>query len=145
VVAPHEPARQVGRARINPRRETERRSSRRRDRAFLAFIHSPSCPLWCEASLPGHRCARGALGGVVEGDHQGRRGTGQKSDDDETVKLCKLIHVARDSFVGAEFREGGVFAGWGREEMRDWVRRGIAHTRAAYERSRWHGLDGKTF
>lgn len=56
----------------------------------------------------------GKCRGPIEADHAGRRGTGQKCDDRETIPLCSYHHRCRHGFAGP-------FKGWVQEQMREWL------------------------
>jgi hypothetical protein len=63
------------------------------------------------------KCAARDLGqcyGVVEADHAGRRGIGQKCPDNETIPLCTRHHQHRTGFTG-------VFKHWNQARMREWL------------------------
>jgi hypothetical protein len=61
---------------------------------------APGAPVGCE--------------GVIEADHVGRRGVGQKCDDRETIPLCTRHHAERHALAGP-------FRGFDRERMRAWL------------------------
>jgi hypothetical protein len=58
-------------------------------------------------------------GGVVEADHAGRRGLGQKCSDDQTIPLCTEHHRQRTDFSGA-------FKSWTKDRMRYWLEASIS-------------------
>lgn len=63
--------------------------------------------------------------GVVEADHAGRRGYGQKADDRTCIPLCTNHHELRGSFHG-------VFKDWDQARMRAWLLEVTARTQAAH-------------
>jgi hypothetical protein len=67
-------------------------------------------------------------GGVVEADHAGRRGMGQKCTDYETIPICTDHHRQRTDFTGA-------FKTWNRDTMRSWLDSWIESTQSTYRRS----------
>lgn len=73
-------------------------------------------------------CAARHLGpcdGVIEADHAGRRGIGQKADDRTCIPLCTRHHRARTDWTG-------VFKTWTQTTMRAWLELEIARAQEAY-------------
>lgn len=64
-------------------------------------------------------------GGVVEADHAGRRGLGQKASDDTTYPICTQHHRERTDFSGA-------FKSWTNPQMRAWLAEQVEQTQAAW-------------
>jgi hypothetical protein len=86
------------------------------DEAYLAAVRALPC-CGCGAAAPSdpHHAATWL------------RGLGQKCDDDKAIPLCRACHD--------EFHDGrGRFAGWTKEDRRDWCSRAIARTQAAVAR-----------
>lgn len=72
-------------------------------------------------------CAPGApdgCEGVIEADHVGRRGVGQKSHDNETIPLCTRHHAERHALAGP-------FRGFDQDGMREWIAGRLEETQAA--------------
>ena len=101
------------RARLRSRRSTQRRSSRVRDTAYMLRVKELPCAAWLMSPC----------GGVVEADHAGRRGLGQKCPDNETIPICTTHHRERTDFSGA-------FKDWDQSMMRAWLASEIAATQA---------------
>lgn len=97
-----------------------------RDKGYLSAIHDLPC--FASLSVEGHRCDW-----VIQADHQGRRGYGQKSHDRESVSLCVLGHLERETFSGP-------MKTWNQARMREWIAAGIAWTQAAMKRLGGEGL-----
>jgi len=95
------------------KRETERRSGRRRDPSYLAKVRTLPC---CLAKL-------GTCEGRIEADHAGPRPLGRKCHDDEAIPMCQLHHWARTNYLR-------FFAGFTAEDMRAWADVQIGLTRA---------------
>lgn len=87
------------------RRRTPRRSSRVRDTDWMLAVKT----LQCFGAGMGTPC-----GGVVEADHAGLRGLGQKCSDRETIPLCTYHHRERTDLSGA-------FKNFTKATMRDWL------------------------
>ena len=86
-----------------------RRSSRVHDTDYMLRVKGLSCvarELGLDTGFP--------CGGVVEADHAGRRGLGQKCSDLETIPLCTEHHRQRTDFSGA-------FKTWNQARMRLWL------------------------
>lgn len=93
------------RTRINPRREKPRRTLKVRDQAHKDKIKLLPC------------CAPGAPAGCwgpIDPSHTGARGLGQKADDTSCVPHCRGHHDQWEN-------HHGVFAGWTREQRREWA------------------------
>lgn len=95
---------------IRKRKLTPRRSSRVIDLAYRRAV----------AELPCRARHLSPCDGVVDPDHQGRRGMGQKCSDYECVPMCRLHHELR------LFK--GPFASWSGAEMDQWLYEGIVET-----------------
>lgn len=52
--------------------------------------------------------------GIIEADHAGRRGIGQKAADETCIALCTRHHAERGDFSGP-------FKSWNQERMRGWL------------------------
>lgn len=93
-------------------------SRRPRDLAYMGWIKQQPC------------AARhfGACSGVIEADHAGRHGTGQKSPDNECIPLCKRHHADRTGKVGGR----GVFDAMSAAELRQWLDERILFFQALY-------------
>jgi hypothetical protein len=93
-----------------------RYARRERDISYMRFVKTLDC--FALLTVDGHRCAPSA---VIEADHAGRRGIGQKCNDTETIPLCSDAHRARHAF-------NGPFKGWTRSRMRAWLDEAIVRT-----------------
>lgn len=60
--------------------------------------------------------------GVVEADHAGRRGMGQKCPDEQVIPLCTKHHRERTDFSGA-------FRAWDQARMRAWLEGELARVK----------------
>jgi hypothetical protein len=93
---------------VRRKRETPRRSERVLDPGFVAWTHTQPCvvrtvsplnfgsPLWARDTWF-RAVASLACSGPVEHHHLGRRGMGQKADDDTGVPCCAAHHRAYHS------------------------------------------------
>jgi hypothetical protein len=88
-------------------------SRRERDSTYMIAVKALSC---LAADLS-------PCEGVVEADHAGRRGLGQKCSDLETISLCTLHHRQRTDWTGP-------FKSWDQAKMRAWLEDAIETTRA---------------
>lgn len=95
---------------------TSRYAQRERDIDYMLRVKELQCLL---AGLDG----AGPCSSVVEADHAGERGMGQKAPDDTCIPLCSRHHVDRHAFTGF-FRDRE------KEWHRDWRARAIEKTRA---------------
>lgn len=113
--------------RLRQRRPTPRRSSRVRDKEYLAWVRQQPCALKGLAIFhlrDGRECA-----GPIEPDHRREGvGAGQKASDRDAWPCCRRHHEDRHALTG-------VFKGWTKAEVRDFVGRRIAEANALYERS----------
>lgn len=94
-------------------RKVSRYRARERDVDFMLWVKTLRCFAFEIGMETGHRC-----GGVVEADHAGRRGLGQKCADDECIPLCTEHHRQRTDFSGA-------FKSWTKDRMRGWLEASI--------------------
>jgi hypothetical protein len=108
------------RSALRRRRSTPRRSSRVRDVDFMRWVKTLGCMAYELGRETGHRC-----GGVVEADHGGRRGLGQKADDTTCIPLCTEHHRQRTDFSGA-------FKSWSKARMRGWLGACVLLTKALW-------------
>lgn len=99
------------RTRLRPRRATQRRSERVRDRAYMAWVRERPCVL----------VGTGECAGRTEAHHAGGRPLGRKADDDTTIPLCRHHH--------ARITDGA----YPREARREIERAGLAVTRMAWD------------
>ncbi len=118
------------RTRMKPGKHKSKYAMRERDYEFMAFVRSLPCILAGLGLLS-------PCSGVVEADHAGERGAGQKATDNTCIPLCKRHHWDRHNAGG--FFRGGV-KGW----KRVWCQKAIAKTQAEYEAAQWfqRELDG---
>lgn len=100
---------------IARRRSTPRRSDRVRDGAYMAAVRTMSCLL---------ASSRSTCDGVIEADHVGARGLGQKASDRTCVPLCTRHHGERHSASGA-------FRGMDQAALRRWKKWAIGVTQLA--------------
>ncbi len=91
---------------------------RERDIDFMGWVKTQPCLLACVDGA-------GPCAGVVEADHAGDRGMGQKSPDDTCIPLCTVHHTDRHSCTG-------FFRGRPKPWKREWRHAAIAKTQAAH-------------
>ncbi len=95
------------------KRAKPRRSSRKLDPKYLAFVRTLPCCICCaRPPVDPHHDTYG-------------RGLSQKSDDDRAIPACRLCH-------GEAQDRKGRFKGWSKEDMREWHERKVQDTRALY-------------
>jgi hypothetical protein len=119
-------------SRLRRKRLTERRSSRVRDEAYLAWVRMQPC------AVAAYHCGVMLVGcsGSIDPDHQREGvGMGQKASDRQAWPCCRAHHDQRHDLTG-------VFRGWTREQLREFIANRIAEANAAYERHR--AGDGKS-
>lgn len=104
-------------------RGTHKSKYARRERAwdYMEWVKAQPCLL-----LP-----YGGCGGVVEADHAGDRGLGQKSKDAECIPLCTCHHRDRTDMTGH-------FKNWQAPMMREWRHHAVAITQ---EQARLSGVE----
>lgn len=107
------------RARVNAARKAAR--TRKRSR-YARRERNVDFMLWVK-TLPCVARALGPCSGVVEADHAGSRGLGQKCPDEETIPICTGHHRERTDFSGA-------FKTWDQNAMRGFLELAIEHTQA---------------
>jgi hypothetical protein len=90
-----------------------------RDTPYMMWIKRWSCCARPFATTPCH--------GQVQADHAGRRGWGQKADDQTCIPLCRRHHRERDHFHGT-------FKTWDHDRMRQWLDLMAAWYQKAYRR-----------
>lgn len=118
--------------RINQRRATPRRSSRVRDVEYMLWVKTLLCSVveeWPDVDYIPDPCS-----GVIEADHVGARGIGQKSSDRETIPMCSHHHRARHAARG-EFQDIS------RERMREWKAAAVRRTQTLWAEHNGHGGD----
>lgn len=115
-------------------RSNRRSKYRRRERdfEFMGWVKRQPCLL---CSLPPYLFMQVArtmgfkaltpCAGVVEADHLGARGIGQKADDRTCVSLCSKHHRERHDHAGS-------FRPLTKPELRAWRARAIEMTQAAW-------------
>lgn len=91
---------------------------RERDIDYMLWVKTLPCLL---AGVDG----AGPCTGVVEADHAGLRGMGQKAPDDTCIPLCSGHHLDRHACTG-------FFRGRPKEWKRDWRLCAIAETQAQH-------------
>lgn len=82
--------------------------------------------LWVK-TLPCSCIGWSRCSGVVEADHAGKRGLGQKCDDRETIPMCSQHHHDRHAF-------SGLFRSHDAARMRKFLDYQISRTRALFLR-----------
>ncbi len=112
------------------RRTRMRRSSRPsrykrrpRDLAFLRWVKTLLCSVIEE--WPNKSVFPGPCSAVVEADHAGDRGLGQKCPDTEAIPLCTTHHRQRTDHSGA-------FKYSTKAELREWRARAIQRTQTLW-------------
>lgn len=129
------------RKRLPAKRATPRRSSRVRDEAYLSWVRLQPCMVGERAFVEvmteaarlgiahGIRIEGGArCSGPTDPDHRREGvGAGQKASDRDAWPCCRRHHDDRHALTG-------VFAGWDREAMREFIRARISEANARYER-----------
>lgn len=122
--------------RLSPKRATVRRSSRVLEEAYLAWVRLQPCavraflaPAW--ESEKGFRAAIAAAllscSGPTDPDHKRQGvGAGKRASDRDAWPVCRRHHDDRHALTG-------VFKGWTREQMREFIDARIAEANAAYE------------
>lgn len=133
VLVGNKPLRRLQRLRARSNTNSYRR--RPRDFAFMGFVKAQTCMV---ITLPPFLfigdAARAAkhkttpCNGIIEADHQGERGIGQKADDSTCVPMCRLHHHERHNPAAGTFRE------FNRTEARAWRARAIEITQANYRK-----------
>ena len=140
-IARRDPKPAKARKRLPAKRATERRSSRVRDEAYLAWLRLQPCAVhaFCVSILRVPEIRKGA-GIVVENladaarcsgptDPEHRRegvGMGQKASDRDAWPCCRKHHGDRHDGTG-------VFKGWTRASMSEFIRTQIAEANARYD------------
>lgn len=105
--------------RKSPKRKTKY-ASRERDIDYMLWVKTLPCLI---ASLEG----AGPCSSVVEPDHVGVRGIGQKAPDDTCVPLCSTHHLDRHAHTG-------YFRYRSKEWTREWREEAIRKTQAEHQR-----------
>lgn len=109
-----------------PMRHGRRRSRyarRPRDVDFMLFVKTLLCSVveeWPDVDVHPTEC-----NGVVEADHMGDRGLGQKADDKTSAPLCTQHHRERTDHTGS-------FRTLTKEESREWRARAIRRTQVRW-------------
>jgi hypothetical protein len=122
-------------SRLRRKRPTERRSSRVRDEAYLAWVRLQPCRVRSMMETPfnvgfllSSMAPNAYCWGPSDPEHQREGvGMGQKASDRDAWPCCRTHHGQRHDL-------SGVFKGWTREQMRSFIRDRIAEANAAYER-----------
>lgn len=112
--------------RKSPKRKTKY-AERERDFDFMMFVKSLPCLI---AGLEG----AGHCSSVVEPDHVGVRGIGQKAPDDTCVPLCSTHHLDRHAHTG-------YFRYRSKEWTREWREEAIRKTQAEHQRCGGRAID----
>lgn len=98
-------------------------SRRPRDIDFMLFVKTLLCSV--EEEWPDVDQRPTACGGVVEADHMGSRGLGQKADDRTCAPICTQHHRERSDHTGT-------FKHITKEQEREWRARAITRTLTLY-------------
>jgi hypothetical protein len=104
--------------RTGAKRPRSKYATRERAHDYMLWVKTLPC---AARGLKG----AGRCSAVVEADHAGWRALGRKCSDDETIPLCSEHHLQRTE-------HSGVFRGWSRERMREWLDVQIQATQARY-------------
>lgn len=104
-------------------------SRRERDFGYMGWIKRQSCALTTDAvTSPLWLGGRpDACDGAIEAHHAGKRGMGQKSDDDTCLPLCSHHHHLRTNHLE-------VFSNWYPGTLRSWEDFLIDRYRSAWRR-----------
>jgi hypothetical protein len=100
-------------------RHRSKYSKRDRDFAFMGFVKLQLCSV--EEENPDPDRDPTPCSGVIEADHVGERGMGQKADDRTCIPMCTGHHRERHDHCGT-------FKYCTREQIRGWKRRAMART-----------------
>lgn len=121
--------------RLSPKRAAVRRSSRVLDEAYLAWVRLQPCSIsrWIDRN-EGHVCpstrfygSSFTCSGPTDPDHKRQGvGAGKRASDRDAWPVCRRHHGDRHALTG-------VFKGWTREQMREFIDARIAEANAAYE------------
>ena len=103
---------------MKPGKRKTKYALRERDLDYCLWVKTLPCLLAGVASA-------GQCSGVVEADHAGDRGMGQKCPDNETIPLCSSHHLDRHACTG-------FFRGRPKPWKREWRHSAIAKTQAAH-------------
>lgn len=109
------------RTRMKPGKRKTKYAQRERDIDYMLWVKTLPCLL---AGNP----EAGPCTGVVEADHAGERGLGQKAPDDTCIPLCSGHHLDRHACTG-------FFRGRPKPWKREWRAEAIEKTRAAHRAS----------
>ena len=107
--------------RRGPSKRPGKYARRVRDFDFMLWVKTQQC------LLAGNYEA-GPCSGVVEADHAGLRGIGQKAPDDTCIPLCSGHHLDRHACTG-------FFRGREKAWKRDWRAEAITKTQAEFNRA----------
>lgn len=116
----------VRRKAIRRRRRASKYARRLRDGVFMRFVKTLLCSVeeeWPDPNTPPTPCS-----GVIEADHMGDRGLGQKCSDSETAPMCTGHHRERTDHTGS-------FKHLKREDVRAWRQRAIQRTQTLFAES----------
>jgi hypothetical protein len=118
--------------RLRARSITNSYRRRTRDFNFMGFVKTRPCIvrelapfLFLSTPEQASRFKATPCSGVVEADHAGARGIGQKADDRTCIPLCSSHHSQRTNHTG-------VFWLMTQHELRAWRARAIELTQAAW-------------
>lgn len=102
--------------RLRKKRPTPRRSERKRDEAYLAFVRGLRCLLRVTLHDGLVPCC-----GPIDPHHAGQAYAGRKADDITAVPLCRLHHEDVENLTGRAKH-------WDRDTKRAWEARAIEKT-----------------
>ena len=111
-----------------PQSKSKKRKSPKRKSKYARRTRDFDYQLWVKTlpcSIAGLEGA-GPCSSVVEPDHVGQRGIGQKSPDDTCIPLCSIHHLDRHGHTG-------YFRYRTKEWTREWRQEAIRKTRELYE------------
>lgn len=105
---------------------------RERDFPFMGFVKQQPCIvrelppfLFLDSAASAAKYKATPCSAVVEADHAGSRGIGQKAADNTCIPLCSSHHSQRTNHTG-------VFWLLDQQELRAWRAEAIARTQAAW-------------
>lgn len=98
-------------------------SKRERDFPRMLFVKTLLCSV--EEERPDPDVTPTPCRGVIEADHMGERGIGQKADDSTCAPMCTGHHRERHDHCGS-------FKYCTKEQLRGWRKRAIARTQVLW-------------
>jgi hypothetical protein len=106
-----------------PSKRRSKYARRERDFEYMGFVKALLCSVEEEWPNPDERPTE--CGGVIEADHMGARGLGQKADDRTCAPMCRDHHREHTDHTGT-------FKHVDRETERAWRERAIERTQVLF-------------